>query len=126
MVCAHCAAPVNICCDCFLRHVHYNEWLPTGGTGSFTCQLLRIFEEVSVHTWPHLKSSELAFAEGDGTKVYASCLTFYDIIPADLCARHEELLGARALKALCLLSREPYMISSAQVSRRQLLLLQEP
>lgn len=54
-------------------------------------------------------------AEGDGTKVYASCLTFYDRAPSDLCAKHEDLLGAVALKAMCLLSRQPYLASSQQV-----------
>lgn len=57
----------------------------------------------------------LSAAEGDGTKVYASCLTFYDRVPSDLCAKHEDLLGAVALKAMCLLSRSPYLTSSQQV-----------
>lgn len=57
----------------------------------------------------------LSAAEGDGTKVYASCLTFYDPVPSDLCAKHEDLLGAVALKAMCLLSRSPYLASSQQV-----------
>lgn len=47
--------------------------------------------------------------------MYASCLTFYDRVPPDLCAKHEDLLGAVALKALCLLSRRPYLASSQQV-----------
>eukprot|EP00775_Hariotina_reticulata_P004478 gene4478-4732_t len=59
----------------------------------------------------------IILTEGDGTKVYASCLTVYDTIQADLCARHEELQGGRALKALCLLSHEPYMASSLQMLR---------
>ena len=54
--------------------------------------------------------------EGDGTKVYASCLAFYDELPAELRARHEQLCGARALKAICLLSHQPYLDSSERVS----------
>lgn len=62
-----------------------------------------------------------AAAGGDGTQVYASCLTFYDRVPSDLCAKHEDLLGAVALKAMCLLSKRPYLTSSQQVrgSRQQ-------
>lgn len=56
------------------------------------------------------------YAEGDGTKVYASCLAFYDELPAELRARHPELCGGRALKALCLLSRQPYLATSERVS----------
>jgi hypothetical protein len=52
---------------------------------------------------------------GDGTQLYASCLTFYDRVPSDLAAKHEDLLGAVALKALCLLSKRPYLASSQQV-----------
>lgn len=54
-------------------------------------------------------------AEGDGTKRYASCLTFYDRVPHELCAKHEDLLGAKALKAICLLSHQPYLATSDKV-----------
>lgn len=57
-------------------------------------------------------------AEGDGTKVYASCLAFYDEPPAELRAKHEQLCGARALKAMCLLSRQPYLACSERVGER--------
>jgi hypothetical protein len=63
----------------------------------------------------HALSGAAACAEGDGAKLYASCLTFYDRVPSELCARHEDLLGAVALKALCLLSRKPYLTTSQQV-----------
>jgi hypothetical protein len=49
--------------------------------------------------------------------MYASCLAFYDELPAELRARHEQLCGARALKALCLLSRRPYLACTEQVLR---------
>jgi hypothetical protein len=64
-----------------------------------------------MHTHTHAHG----FAEGDGTKVYASCLAFYEEPPAELRARHEQLCGARALKALCLLSRAPYLACSERV-----------
>lgn len=68
-----------------------------------------------------LSAGIAAAAGGDGTQVYASCLTFYDRVPSDLCAKHEDLLGAVALKAMCLLSKRPYLTSSQQVrgSRQQ-------
>jgi hypothetical protein len=56
-------------------------------------------------------------AGGNGTQVYVSCLTFYDRVPSDLCAKHEDLLGAVALKALCLQSKRPYLDSSQQVQQ---------
>jgi hypothetical protein len=56
-------------------------------------------------------------AEGDGSKQYASVLAWYDAVPPDLCAKHEGLLGAVALKAMCLLSRQPYLASSEQLLR---------
>eukprot|EP00879_Flechtneria_rotunda_P012714 GHRR01013277.1.p1 GENE.GHRR01013277.1~~GHRR01013277.1.p1 ORF type:complete len:1835 (+),score=708.37 GHRR01013277.1:594-6098(+) len=55
--------------------------------------------------------------EGDGTKQYASCILFYDQIPHELATKHEDLVGAKALKAVCLLSRQPYIASSEQVLR---------
>lgn len=51
-------------------------------------------------------------AEGDGTKVYASCLSFYDRVPHALATKHEDLLGAVALKAICLLSHQPYLTTA--------------
>ncbi len=54
-------------------------------------------------------------AEGDGTKQYASCLAFYDELPAELCAAYAELVGARALKCLCLLSHHAYPTTFLQV-----------
>jgi hypothetical protein len=51
-------------------------------------------------------------AEGDGTKVYASCLSFYDPVPHALATKHEDLLGAVALKAICLLSHQPYLTTA--------------
>ncbi|KIY96716.1 hypothetical protein MNEG_11246 [Monoraphidium neglectum] len=59
----------------------------------------------------------VVLTEGDGTKVYASCLAYYDELPAELRARHEQLCGARALKALCLLSHQPYLACSERVLR---------
>jgi len=59
----------------------------------------------------------VVLTEGDGTKVYASCLAFYDELPPELRARHEQLAGARALKALCLLSRQPHLACSERVLR---------
>lgn len=56
---------------------------------------------------------------GDGTQLYASCLTFYDRVPSDLAAKHEDLLGAVALKAMCLLSKRPYLASSQQVGEAE-------
>jgi hypothetical protein len=38
-------------------------------------------------------------------------------VPSDLCAKHDDLLGGLALKALCLLSRQPYLASSERVLR---------
>jgi hypothetical protein len=68
-------------------------------------------------------------AGGDGAQLYASCLTFYDRVPSELCAKHEDLLGAVALKAMCLLSKRPYLDTSQQVvldCGLQLLQLQPP
>lgn len=58
-------------------------------------------------------------AEGDGTKVYASCLSFYDRVPHVLCTKHEHLLGAVALKAICLLSHQPYLATADKASTGQ-------
>jgi hypothetical protein len=55
-------------------------------------------------------------AEGDGTKVYASCLSFYDRVPHALGTKHEDLLGAVALKAICLLSHQPYLTTADKAS----------
>jgi hypothetical protein len=43
-------------------------------------------------------------------------LTFFDPVPAELAVRHEALLGAKALKAICFLSHQPYMMTSNKVS----------
>lgn len=48
--------------------------------------------------------------------MYGSCLAFYDEVPHELCARYEELCGLRALKCLCLLSHQPYLITAERVS----------
>ena len=58
----------------------------------------------------------LCTVEGDGTKVYVSCLNFFDPVPAELAVRHEALLGAKALKAICFISHQPYMMTSSKVS----------
>lgn len=69
----------------------------------------------AAETWPVGVFAACLPPGGDGTKLYASCLTFYDRVPSDLAAKHEDLLGAVALKALCLLSKRPYLTSSQQV-----------
>lgn len=54
------------------------------------------------------KAYTVVLTEGDGTKQYASCVSFYEDVPADLAARHEELTGALALKCICLLTHLPH------------------
>ncbi len=56
-------------------------------------------------------------AEGDGTKLYASCLAFYDRTAPELAARHSALQGGRALTCLVLLSRLPYLCTAEQASQ---------
>jgi hypothetical protein len=59
-----------------------------------------------------MSTATFVAAEGDGTKVYASCLSFYDRVPHALATKHEDLLGALALKAICLLSHQPYLTTA--------------
>ena len=66
---------------------------------------------------PPPRTYTVVLTEGDGAKVFAACLAFYDAAPPELRARHPELRGgggggARALKAVCLLSRRPYLATA--------------
>lgn len=66
----------------------------------------------------------LVAAEGDGTKLFASCLAFYDDVPPELAAKHEDLCGAQSLKAICLLSHKPYLTTCEKVSSARQVLAQ--
>ncbi|KAK9811344.1 hypothetical protein WJX72_002179 [[Myrmecia] bisecta] len=50
----------------------------------------------------------IVLTEGNGTKMYASCLAFYDPVPGELCAQYPALAGARATKCICLVSYWPF------------------
>jgi hypothetical protein len=56
-----------------------------------------------------------ARTDESGCRLYASVLSFFDALPSGLALMHEQLLGARASKALCLLSTQPYLTSMEQV-----------
>lgn len=56
-------------------------------------------------------------AEENGTKLYASCISFQDDVPPLLACRHPCLAGAKATKAVCLLSSQPYLHTMEQVGR---------
>lgn len=57
-------------------------------------------------------------ADESGQRLFGSCLSFFDAVPGPLALRHEQLLGGQASKVLCLLSRQPYLASMEQASRR--------
>lgn len=65
----------------------------------------------------HLHATPLCTpcAEQEGTRLYASCLVFWDDVPAALAAAHPQLTGARATKAMCLLSRAPFLTTMEAV-----------
>jgi hypothetical protein len=46
---------------------------------------------------------------GDGTRLFVSCLAYYEPLCASLACQHSALLGSRAAKALCLVSAHPYL-----------------
>jgi hypothetical protein len=51
----------------------------------------------------------LVCAGGDGTRLFVSCLAYYEPLCASLACQHSALLGSRAAKALCLVSAHPYL-----------------
>ena len=57
-------------------------------------------------------------AEENGIRLYASCLCFFEEVPAPLAARHEQLWGALASRAICLLSHQPFLATMEQVCVR--------
>jgi hypothetical protein len=57
----------------------------------------------------------LIYAEGDATKVYVSCLVFYDELPQEVLVAHPDLLGHLAPKALCLVTHQPYLQTGRRI-----------
>ena len=58
-------------------------------------------------------------AEENGTRLYVSCLTYFEPVPPHLQCQYSVLLGAKAAHTLSLLSHQPYL-SSMEASLRQL------
>lgn len=46
----------------------------------------------------------------DGTRLYVSCLAYFEDLPSALACQHSALLGACASRALCLVSHQPYLV----------------
>ncbi len=78
----------------------------------------------NAHNTPGPDHRPLTFAPTDesGKRLYASCLSYMDTVPALLASRHEHLLGAKATCALCLLCRQPYLATAEQVKQRHCVL----
>lgn len=66
---------------------------------------------------PAHRPSTFALIDESGKRLYASCLSYMDAVPALLASRHEHLLGAKATCALCLLCRQPYLATAEQVKQ---------
>ncbi|KAF5840592.1 hypothetical protein DUNSADRAFT_16255 [Dunaliella salina] len=54
----------------------------------------------------------------DGTRLYVSCLTYFEDLPSALACQHSALLGACASRALCLVSHQPYLASMERMLLR--------
>ncbi|PNH11308.1 hypothetical protein TSOC_001846 [Tetrabaena socialis] len=72
-----------------------------------------------------LKSGRLApqtysvvLTDEGGRRLYVSVLSYLDTVPPAAACRHEQLLGAQATRALCLVSRLPCLATAEQVLRR--------
>lgn len=69
----------------------------------------------------HLRSSTrtIHHAEEDGTRLYVSCLAFFEDVPAGVACQHRQAAGMRASRAMCLMSHQPYL-TSMELSLRTL------
>jgi hypothetical protein len=77
------------------------------------CEHARSFLEIN--TVPGTSCPHLTCAEGDATKVYVSCLVFYDELPQEVLVAHPDLLGHLAPKALCLVTHQPYLATGRRI-----------
>lgn len=55
------------------------------------------------------KQYPIVLTDEDGQKLYGTCLTFLDWVPEVLAVQNDTLLGAKASKCLCILSRFPFV-----------------
>ncbi|GLI67075.1 hypothetical protein VaNZ11_011272, partial [Volvox africanus] len=60
----------------------------------------------------------LVLTDGGGRRLYVTCLSYTEPLNPAITSRHEHLRGAHATRALCLISRLPYLATAEQVLRR--------
>ncbi|EFJ47226.1 hypothetical protein VOLCADRAFT_92266 [Volvox carteri f. nagariensis] len=59
----------------------------------------------------------LVLTDEGGRRLYGTCLTYLEPLPPIITCRHEHLIGAYGTRALCLVSKLPYLTTAEQVLR---------